>query len=443
MIIKNKEDLSGSELRKEAVDILEAGIEGVSPEKLLSSLKYDYSKKILKIKGRTFKIRGRIFVVGVGKASGKLAEKLEEIIPDIEAGVISCKENYKLKRIMVVKACHPIPCRKSIKSAKLTLSLKSKYNINKNDIILCLISGGISSLLVYPAKGISLRNKKKIDKLLIDSGANISEINIVRKHISKIKGGNLAKFFYPARVISLILSDVVGDDLSSIGSGPTIEDHSTYEDAYEILKRYNLIRKTPKRILKRIKKGIGEEIEETPKRIYNSYNFLVGNNNLALKSMKDKAKSLGFKPYIIKGQKGNCQKTAVLKFKDVVNGKYKKKNAIIIGGEIILKVPKKHGKGGRNQHYVLVSLNEIIKSKTKREIVITSIGTDGSDYINGIAGAIVDNDSAKKTEERIIKIEKYINNYDSYNFFRKIGGSIIKTGSTGTNVSDIMLYLIR
>lgn len=442
MIIQNKEELSTSELRKEALEILESGIERVSPKKLLDSVRYDSARKVFSVKRRLFKIKGRIFVIGGGKASGLLAKKLEEKIPDIEAGIVSCKEKYELKKIKCVKACHPVPCWKSIKAAKDIFRLKEKYKIGKDDLVICLISGGASSLLVYPVEEISFGDKKKIDNLLIDSEANINEINIVRKHLSEIKGGNLAKWFFPTKIISLILSDVVGDDLGTIGSGLTVEDHSTYGDAYEILKRYDLIKKSPKKIIKYLQKGIREEIEETPKRIYNAYNFLIGNNSMALKEMKAKAESLGFNPYVISGQKGDCIGMAEKRLDEIMKGKYKKKNAIIIGGETTLKVPESHGKGGRNQHYALVSLNEMIRSGNEKEIVVASMGSDGSDFMKGAAGAIVDKNSAELVKKKNIEIQKYLRRYDSYGFFKKLGNSLIRAYSTGTNVSDIILYLI-
>jgi glycerate-2-kinase len=440
MIIQNRQELSANEMREKALDILEAGVEGVSPEGMLDSLEYNSDKKILKIKDKKYVVKGRIFVVGGGKAAGLIARKLEQLIPDIEAGIISCKEGYDLEKIKVIKAGHPIPNRKSEIAAKKMYSLKEKYSIDKNDLILCIVSGGISSLIVYPAKGIFLKNKKKIDRLLVNSGANINEMNIVRKHISRIKGGYLAEFFSPAKVVSLILSDVVGDDLSTIGSGLTVEDHTTYKDSYEVLEKYNLLKKTPRRILKRLKRGINGEISETPKRIHNAYNILIGNNSIALRAMKVKARKLGFNPYVIMGQKGNVGEIAKKRFEEIFERKYKKHDAIIIGGETSLVVPKKHGKGGRNMHYALISLKEIIKSE--KEIVVASMGTDGSDFMKGVSGAIVDRYSVEEMKGKKLDLEKSIKLCDSYNFFKKLGSSLIFTKATGTNVSDIIVYLI-
>lgn len=444
MIIKNKKQLSITQLRKDALDILESGIERVLPKNLLNSVKYYKSKKILKINNKQYKVKGRIFVIGGGKASGLLAEKLEEIIPIIKAGVINCNNsNYNLKKIKVIKACHPIPCKRSIKGVKLMMSLKSRYSINKKDIIIGLISGGASSLMSYPVEDISLADENKINNLLIKSGASIEEINIVRKHISKIKGGQLAKFFFPAKVISLILSDVVGDRLDTIASGVTVPDPSTYRDAYRILEGYKLIDKVPRSIINHLKKGINREIKETPKKLRNSQNFIIGNNNLALESMKNKAESLGFKAYVIKNQEGEGEKTAKFRIKEILEGKYKKYNAIIIGGETTLRIPKIHGKGGRNQHYILVSLNEIEKHREyNREFVIASINTDGLDFVKGVAGAIIDNESIKRVRDKKINLKKYLENYNSYKALKKIKNSLIKTNLTGTNVSDISLYLI-
>ncbi len=445
MIINNREELSTTDLRRGVLEILDASIEALSPENILGSVSFDNFRKILQIKDKKFKLvrNGRIFVIGGGKATLALAKKIEDIIPDLETGIVNCKTSEKLRKIKVVKACHPIPCGKSVSGVRRMFGLKERYNIGKNDIVLCLISGGASSLMACPAEDLSLREIKKTDRLLINSGANINEINIVRKHLSGVKGGKLAEFFAPAKVVSLILSDVIGDDFGTIASGPTTEDSSTYDDAYETLKKYDLTRRIPRKVLRHVILGLNGKKDETPKRLHNSYNFLIGNNNLALNAMSRKAKDMGFKPFVIKGQKGDCEETAKKKIQEIMDGKYKKFNAIIVGGETTLHVPKNHGTGGRNQYYALVTLQEILRSRNGKNLAMASLGTDGLDYIDGVAGAIIDHNSSKGIIEKGLRISKSIEKCDSYNFFKRLGGSLIRAEPTGTNVADVAVYLMK
>ena len=241
-IIKNRNKLETNDLRRQALDIIEAGIRRVLPDTIMQkALAFDHTTNKLSINHDIFQITGRLFVIGGGKASGLMAQELERIVgaAAIEDGLIIEKagpEEFTTQRINVVQAGHPLPDSRGLAAVERMLRLKQKYSVGEKDTVICLISGGGSALMPYPLPGISLNDKQEVTRLLLSCGANIREINAVRKHLSAIKGGRLAERFAPARVISLVLSDVIGNDLSVISSGPTYPDPSTYSDAIEVSK---------------------------------------------------------------------------------------------------------------------------------------------------------------------------------------------------------------
>jgi len=450
MLIKNYKQLATTKTRRQLLKIIEAGIKAVLPSQIMPTvLSYNKRKKILQIKltlpngkhiNELYKIKGRIFVVGGGKATGLMAESLEKIIPvkDITAGIVNCVNNkYKTNKIKVVKANHPTPDMNGVKGVKQMLALQEKYNINTNDLVLCLISGGGSSLLPLPAQNITLKDIQKITKLLLICGAEIHEINCVRKHLSKVKGGQLAKFFAPAKILSLIISDVVGNDLDTIASGITAPDKTTWQDVYYILKKYKLLSQVPKNIIKLVLAG---KIPETPKKLINCDNYIIANNLIALKAAAKQAKKLKLSASIITDKQiGDTQKVATNIAKKIISNKYKNQ-VIILGGETTPTLPQKHGMGGRNQHFTATTI--LTLKNLKKNYTMASIGTDGIDYIPQAAGAIIDQQTLNKIQDKKINIEKYINNFDSYNLFRKLNNSLIKMDNTGTNVGDVIVYII-
>ncbi|MBN2462331.1 MAG: DUF4147 domain-containing protein [Dehalococcoidia bacterium] len=447
MIIKNRNELATTELRRQALEIIEAGIERVLPETIMkSAINYNRKSRSLEINDATYSIAGgRIFVIGGGKASGLMAEVLEDKIGanNISAGIINCKSGaYGTKRIKVIKAGHPIPDERGLNGVKQMLALKDRHSINDNDLVICLISGGGSALMPCPVDGISLEDKQKTTELLLKCGAEIHEINAVRKHLSRIKGGRLAEFYSSTKVVSLIISDVIGDDLDTIASGPTYPDSSTFQDAYGVLEKYSLTASAPKSVISYLKMGCRGEVPETPKSLTNCHNHIIGNNRLALEAMAQQAEELGFKPLIVTAeQKGDAAEAAYARAGEILKGKYQGYNAILIGGETTPKLPDNAGKGGRNQHYAAVSM--LAMKSYPGYWVAASVGTDGSDYLSDIAGAMVDNETLLRATSHGIEVKKYIDRFDSYTLFKKIGKALIITGDTGTNVSDIMLYLLE
>ena len=447
MIIKNRDELSTSRLRKQALDILESAINRVLPPNIMkSALRYDAAGRMLTVNGDTYSLsRGRLFVIGGGKASGLMAETLESIIhpENISAGVINSKsQDYKTSKIKIVPAGHPIPDQRGISGVKEMLALRERYSINENDLILCLISGGGSALMPYPVEEIDLADKQKITELLLSSGAEIDEINALRKHLSEIKGGRLGRFYSPATVVSLLLSDVIGNNMSVIASGPTFPDPSTFSDALSVLGKYSLLEAAPERVTDYLRKGCQGNAEETPKTLDNCHNYIIGDNKLALEAMAKKAEEAGFTPFIVTAeQKGETTAVAISRANELLSTKYAAYDAILIGGETTPKLPANAGKGGRNQHYAAVSM--LAMKQYPGKWVMASMGTDGSDFLPDVAGAMVDNHSLDSAKARGIDIKAYLDRYDSNTLLARIGSSLIVTGDTGTNVGDVIIYLLK
>ena len=405
MIIKNRRELATSRLRGKALDIIEAGIERVLPGAVMqTAVSFDPVTKTFSVNKNSQKVTGRIFVIGGGKASGLMAQTLEKIIgpENIEAGIVIDKaapEEFKLKKIRVMQAGHPLPDERGIKATRAMLDLMHKYAIGKDDLVICLISGGGSALMPCPADGLSLGDKQKVTGLLLSCGADIHEINTVRKHLSGIKGGRLAQYYYPATVLSLILSDVVGNDMSIIASGPTYPDSTSYADARQVLEKYNLLNKVPGNILAVLERGCQEKFGETPKLLENVRNYIIGDNRLALEAMAEKASSSGFRPFIVTAeQTGDTATAARQRAQEILNVIYKPHDAIIIGGETTPVLPDNHGTGGRNQHYAALTM--FLLNNYPGEWLSASVATDGSDYMSDVAGAIVDGSSLDNLKKK-------------------------------------------
>jgi len=449
VIIKNKNELCTTELRKQALEIIEAGIARVLPPAIMkSAVRYDPADKILAVNDDAYPLSGgRIFVIGGGKASALMAETLENILApeNITAGAVTCNcksSDYKTSKIKIIEAGHPVPDQRGLDGVKQMLALKDLYSINEDDLIICLISGGGSALMPYPVDGVSLEDKQRITGLLLGCGAAINETNSIRKHLSRTKGGGLGQFFSPATVISLILSDVIGNDLDVIASGQTCPDPSTFSDAYNVLEKYGLLSSVPESVITFLRSGCRGEIEETPKTLANCRNYIIGDNRLALEAMAEKANEMGLTPYIVTAeQKGDTATAAQLRAAEILSSKYAGYDTVLIGGETTPTLPEVSGKGGRNQHYVAVSM--LAMKEYPGEGVVASVGTDGSDFLPDIAGAIVDNSSLDTAESRGIDIQSYLDRYDSNTLLREIGGSLIVTGNTGTNVGDVIVYILK
>ncbi len=446
MIIQNRSALATSRLRSQALDILEAGIERVLPDRIMQSVQYDRVRRILRVDNDQYPLgQGRLFVIGAGKASARMAAKLEGLVgpANITAGVVICKHApFKLERIELVEAGHPVPDERGVRGMQKFLALKRAYSINENDLVFCLISGGGSALMPAPLEGLSLADEGTVTGLLLGSGADINQINVVRKHLSRVKGGRLAAYFAPATVISLVLSDVIGNDLGTIASGPTFPDSSTFADALAVLSKYNLTDKVPAKVLAVLEKGKAGQVEESPKTLANAHNYLIGDNTLALAAMAEKAAKLGLRPLIVTAeQKGDTTVAAQKRAEEILHNVASKYDTFLIGGETTPTLPAACGRGGRNQHYAAASV--LALADYPGVWVVASVGTDGSDFLPGVAGAIVDDKTLHRLEERNVAVRDYLDRCDSNTLLSKLDDALIVTGDTGTNVGDLVVYVVR
>ena len=446
VIIKNFEELASTKMRRDLLTILNAGISAVLPEKLMSGVvKYDPELEILKINDFQLDLtKGRLFVIGAGKAAGRMGVFFEKLIPSdkLGGGCLICNtKEFKPELLDLYLAGHPEPDQRNITGVKKILELKEKYSITKLDTVLCLLSGGGSALLTYPVSEVVLEEMQKTNELLLSSGAEIKEINAVRKHLSQVTGGRLGLYFEPTTVISLIISDIISNPLDAIASGPTAPDSTTFHTAYEVLRKYNLLDVVPTSVRNYIGNNLENQLLETPKRLANCKNFIIGDNKIAIESMFEMAKTLGYEPLVVSTEvTGEPNYEARKRAHYIKIAKYSDYNALILAGETTPVLPKNHGLGGRNQHYVAASILEM--NKLDYEWALASISTDGADYLKGIAGAVVDHRSFNIVEKKGLDIQQYIDRYNSHSLLKELGNSLVMTGDTGSNVGDLIVYLL-
>ncbi|MBE3087375.1 MAG: glycerate kinase [Bacteroidetes bacterium] len=432
-----------------AEQIFLAGVESVLPENLITK-EMALKDNCLVIGHLNFSLETieNIYVIGAGKASAMMGEEVEKILGSrITEGHIVVKYGHssELKYIRVTEAGHPVPDSNGFKATRAIMEIAGMAK--RNDLVVCLLSGGGSALLPDFPEGSSPEEMIKLNDLLINSGACIKEINAVRKHLSIVKGGQLARAVCPATLVSLILSDVPGDHLDVIASGPTAPDPTTYQQAMDVLDKYDLTVSVPAGILKYLKEGAAGKRPETPKPgdhvFEKTYNHLIGTNRLALEAAKQKASEFNINAVIIDDQlQGDTSSVAEyivetsLKFK--VDKNEVKPVCLLFGGETTVKMTGR-GLGGRNQHLALLCA---ILLQNHPGITILSAGTDGTDGPTDAAGAVVDSDTVTGALSKNIDPAKYIRDFDSYHFFKKAGGQII-TGPTMTNIMDIIVVIVE
>ncbi len=435
--------------REIAEKIFMAGVRSVLPEKLITS--------VMRLEGSVLSISDHkillddiknIYVIGAGKASAAMGHYVESILGNrISGGHIVVKYGYacKLKRIKVTEAGHPIPDENGFKAAEEIIKISGQAS--ENDLVICLISGGGSALLADLPEGILPEELYIVNNLLIRCGATINEINTVRKHLSRVKGGQLARIVSPARLVTLILSDVTGNPLEVIASGPTVPDPSTFTDALKVIEDYHLTTDITSGILNYLKDGSHGIYPETPKPgdplFSSTMNFLAGTNQIALKAAKTEAVRMGFKTYIIDSElKGDVENvcesvisTAIF-FKN--NKEIQKPVCLLFGGETTVRI-NGNGTGGRNQH---LALSAAIRLKDIPGITLLAAGTDGTDGPTNAAGAVADSETIPRALSLNADPENYLGEFDSYNFFKRVGDLII-TGPTFTNVMDLVVVLVE
>lgn len=432
-----------------AEQIFLSGVDSVLPDKMIRN-QVKVIDNVLHIAELEFSLSTfkNIYVLGAGKASALMAKGLEDVLSErITEGLVVVKYGHAcaLNRIRVSEAAHPTPDRNGVQATKEILKIAQKAN--SSDLVICLISGGASALLAdYP--GVStLDDLIELNTILLKSGADIKEMNAVRKHVSKVKGGQLAKVIYPATTVSLILSDVIGNPLDVIASGPTSPDNSTFEQAYQVLVDYELLKKCPFSILNYIKNGLNGLNAETPKAddpIFKQVsNLIIGSNELALEAAAKRAIACGFQTRILTSElDGDLVKAAEF----LLDTAFQIKNdphvpkplCLLAGGEPTIKVTG-NGLGGRNQHFALYCATRI---SGKDGLTVLCAGTDGNDGPTDAAGAVVDCHTMNDALKRQIDPQEYLKACDSYHFFSQAGGHIM-TGSTMTNVMDLIVILVE
>lgn len=434
--------------RNKAIEIFLAGVESVKPDNLIRRY-VSIKDNILQIEELSFDLSKlkNIYIVGAGKASASMARAIENILDArITGGHIVTKYNHSepLRFIGTTEAGHPVPDENGIKGTDQILSIVNKAG--KDDLVICLISGGGSALLADVPEGCTLDDLKKLSSILLRTGANINEMNCIRKHLSRVKGGHLAKAASPARVVSLILSDVIGDPLDVIASGPTAPDPTTFADAIAIIKKYKIEDEIPQKIYSVLQDGFNDKLQETLKAsdtvLSRTKNLIIGTNLLSLKTAREKAQSMGYECQVItnklQGDISDVSDYIVENIHAAGKEKANQKICLLFAGEPTVKVTG-NGLGGRNQHLALIIAKNL---KNSSGVTFLSGGTDGSDGPTDAAGAVVDSSTFFTASDLHLDIEQYINDNDSYNFFRQEGGLII-TGPTQTNVMDLMVALIN
>ncbi|MFX0001541.1 MAG: glycerate kinase [Candidatus Hodarchaeota archaeon] len=451
-------------LRKIGLQALEKSIYAVKPKNLMErSIKIKNSKLIIQKDEFDLSKFKKIYIIGGGKATAEMAASLEGILLNIKdvhyEGIINIPkaletlDMFKKSKISINFASHPIPNEDGLRGTKLMIKIIEKST--KNDLIFVLISGGGSALLPLPKHGISLKDLQDINSLLLSSGASIQEINTIRKHLSDFKGGNLVKKLYNssgATLISLIISDVVGDDLEFIASGPTVPDKTTFKDALEILKKYELLNKIPQIAREHIEKGILNQKLENPKPndkcFINIFNYLIGSVASAAQEIRTYLNNKGFKIINFSNniigearEFGKSLYSIISTYIEERSDKYKNEKIALIGtGELTVTI-KGTGIGGRNQEMLLNFLNIIKDTTLHYDFLIIGANLDGIEGNSKAMGALIDNYVLEQLISKKIDVEKFLANNDSNSFFKELGTEII-TGPTGCNVNDLLLILI-
>lgn len=421
--------------KKHALQIFRAALDAADPQHaVLRHLQFD--GRVLTAGRRKYKLANfdRIFVIGAGKASAAIASAVERLLGRrITGGVVNVPDGVsaRLHRVQLHPARHPLPDERGVEGAQRIAEIAR--SAGTRDLLICVISGGASALLPAPRPPLTLEQKQKLTRTLMNAGANIHELNAVRKHISVLKGGQLAALAHPATIIALILSDVIGDDLDVIGSGPTVADSASVSDARAVLAKYNVAMPA---------------LLETPKpgdpRLALVQNLIVGSNRLAIDAAAKKAGDLGYRTLVlstfIDGESRDIAAMHAAIAKEILsaNRPVRRPACILSGGETTVTV-RGPGTGGRSQEFVLAAAIALAGCES---VTILSAGTDGADGPCDAAGAIANGQTMARGAALKLDARAFLANNDSYHFFEPLNG-LIKTGPTGTNVMDVRILLVE
>lgn len=436
-------------LRRDALAILRAALQAADAG---NAVRRHLSVSRSRLRAGTTSISlkefNRVFLIAAGKAATQMTTAARQILgAALTGGIAVTKYGHSgrsLRPVKVIEAGHPIPDEGGLAASGQIRELLRE--LNAQDLLIVLISGGASALLPAPIEPVTLPDKQSTTDLLLRAGADITELNTVRKHLSTLKGGGLASLAYPAKTISLVLSDVIGDQLDVIGSGPTVPDPSTFADALGVLEKYGVLDRVPKAVRSRLQDGAAGKAPETPKPgdplFQNVRNIVVGSNRLSLEAAARTARDLGYHTLILSStMQGEAREVArvhaqILREIHLSGHPARRPACILSGGETTVTVTGP-GKGGRNQEFALAAGIEIAGL---RDSLVLSAGTDGTDGPTDAAGAIATDDTVSRAAALGLDARAHLRANDAYQFFDTLG-DLIRTGPTGTNVMDIHLFM--
>lgn len=427
-----------------ALRIFRAALKAADPERaVLRYLKLDGQTLVVGRRRYSLGHFDRIQVVGAGKASAAMARAVERVLGKrLAGGFVNVPHGSQLRtrHVELNESGHPIPDERGLSGAQRIAEIAR--GATERDLLICVISGGASALMPDPSPPVTLADTQETTRQLLACGANIHELNAVRKHISVLKGGQLAKLAWPATVIALILSDVVGDDLDVIGSGPTVPDRSTFSDARRIFEKYAI--RPPESVRARVELAAQETPKPGDPSLARVQNLIVGSNRLAIDAAAQQARALGYRTLVlstfIEGETRDVASMHAAIMKEILtSGRPVRPPACVLsGGETTVTIRGK-GLGGRNQEFVLAAA---IALAGFGPFTVFSAGTDGADGPTDAAGAVADEHSIGRARESGLDPRRMLADNDSYHFFESAGG-LVKTGPSGTNVMDVRILLIR
>jgi hydroxypyruvate reductase len=436
-------------LRTHADEIFQAAVRAVDAEQCVRSF-VARDGDVLDIDGQPYDLADfeAVYVIGAGKASPRMAVPLVELLGDrLTAGIINTKYEHAedLGKVEVIECGHPVPDEAGVAGTDRILEMVN--SADEKALVICLLSGGGSAILPAPVDGCSLGDKQETTRILLECGANIVELNAIRKHLSKVKGGGLARAAFPATVAALMLSDVIGDPVDVIASGPTVPDTSTFDTCREIFEKYEIFDQLPESVQNRMRAGLAGDVPDTPKpgdeALAHVQNLVVGSNGLAVTAAVAKAKSLGYNTLKLTTRlEGEAREiahvhTAIAKEILSTGEPIEAPACVIVGGETTVTV-RGSGKGGRNQEMALAAA---IQLKGWGPAVFFSGGTDGTDGPTDAAGAVADGETIVRAEAQGLSAIAYLKDNDAYHFFKPLD-DLVMTGPTGTNVADVAMVLV-
>ncbi|MFO7697581.1 MAG: glycerate kinase [Anaerolineae bacterium] len=437
------------ERRRQVVDVMQAALQAVDPAEAVRRFVQREDERLL-VDGHSYDLSAyrHVYVVGAGKADAAMAQALEGLLGDrISDGIINVKYEHVLptERIALHEAGHPVPDEAGVEGSRRMARILD--GAGADDLVICLISGGGSALMTLPEEGVTLEDMQLLTSALLRAGANIVEINVIRKHLDRLKGGKLARMAAPAQVISLILSDVVGNPLDAIASGPTVPDESTFADAWRLLERYELLGRIPVSVQDVLQRGVRGEIPENPAAgdplFQRTQNVIVASNDLAAEAARERAAAMGLNTLLlstyVEGEAREVAKVLAAVAKEIrASGRPLGRPAcVILGGETTVTL-KGDGTGGRNQEMALAAA---IAISGLDDVIIACLATDGTDGPTDASGALADGSTVARARALGMDPWAYLSQNNAYPFFSELG-DLLLTGPTQTNVNDLAFVFV-